>query len=584
MIVILHRLFIILKIRKCHFMVKVAKQVSLNLMTPNDLKLLRKKNKWTLRDFSGKVGVSKSLLSAMEKGDRVITAKTSDQIRQSLGLVLETRTDEELRAHLDYLKLTLFETTAEIVMEKVVGIEKKYFHVEHLKRHHYDRVYRCGAIQVYEADKLEQGILLEMSGQGLREFEEFLAESDFELNDWLILATDSEFYRGAGWYSRFNCTRLDIALDEMLRKNGNYNLRDILWRNAQNTEVPLIRSPLRSNGNVEDLRFSDEEIEEEIFQPDFLKQDEMLLSLAEKDWRNDVIHKIQQQENHTKNRSLGLSIKFGSRGSAFFARFYEKAKERSKKERITLEEALLNDPVVNRYEMEMKDKYAMYAFNQLAQGELLHQIGISILLSRIEILEEIELSNGKKAYQYHKPFYDVFGDYTKVRINGKTNKSKLDEKIRWIENQVIGTLSMIREVFGSEWTQNWLNKLMNEVMFTEQQKADISMEKLRVTNHDNGYYEKFNKQFIREKLEMYKNEENHKIEKLYEIRVKGNPLKAVPYINNMGNWDTKIPDGMTKLEIQRLGSLKGIDFFDSELFSVKEVLDAGGIKKNTKMI
>lgn len=62
-----------------------------------------------------------------------------------------------------------------------------------------------------------------------------------------------------------------------------------------------------------------------------LKQDETLLSLAEKDWRNDVIHKIQQQENHTKNRSLGLSIKFGSRGSAFFARFYEKAKERSKR-------------------------------------------------------------------------------------------------------------------------------------------------------------------------------------------------------------------------------------------------------------
>lgn len=50
----------------------------------------------------------------------------------------------------------------------------------------------------------------------------------------------------------------------------------------------------------------------------------------------------------------------------------------------------------------------------------------------------------------------------------------------------------------------------------------------------------------------------------------------------MGNWDTKIPDGMTKLEIQRLGSLKGVDFFDSELFSVKEVLDAGGIKKIRK--
>lgn len=570
-------MFIFLEKEK--IMNQTYEQVSLSLITAQDLNQLRKKNKWTLRDFSEKVGVSKSLLSAMEKGERIITPKTSDQIKSALGLVLGIKPQEELRAHLDYLKLTLFDSNITIVMEKLLGIESKYFHMQEISRHHYDRIYRCGAIQIYESDKMEQGILLEMSGQGLREFEEHLLENEMELNEWLVQVTTPKIFRENGWYSRYNCTRLDIALDEMLRRTGNYDLRDLLWRYNQKTEVPLVRSPLRSNGNIEGFQYFDEEKELELekelklYEPDFFETDETLEKLAQKDWQNDVIQKMQQQENRSQTQSQGLSLKFGSRGSVFYARFYEKARERAKKERATLEEILLDDPVINRYEMELQNQYASYAFEQLALGEPLHQIGISILLSRIEVLEEVPLSSGKIAYQYYKPFYDVFGDYTKVKINGKTNKSKLDDKIRWIENQVIGTLSMVRAVFGREWTQNWLNHLMDEIELSDQQKADIAMEQLRVSNHENGYYERFQKQFIQKKFEMYENAEILGMEQLYRVRLKNNPLKAVLYINSEGGWDTKIPEGMTKLEIQRLGLQTGVDFFDSRLFVVKEVLD-----------
>ncbi|MDZ5760556.1 Cro/Cl family transcriptional regulator, partial [Carnobacterium maltaromaticum] len=61
---------------------------------------------------------------------------------------------------------------------------------------------------------MKQGLLLELSGQGLMELEEHLKEYGLTLDDWLLRVTNEEYYLKEGLYSRIQSSRLDTAIDE----------------------------------------------------------------------------------------------------------------------------------------------------------------------------------------------------------------------------------------------------------------------------------------------------------------------------------------------------------------------------------
>ncbi|AYG01969.1 helix-turn-helix domain-containing protein [Lactococcus allomyrinae] len=500
-------------------------------MTAKDLKKLRKNLGYTLRDFASKVGIAHSTISQYEKGKRNVSFQTENQIKRALGLNLEKKHDYELHIHLDFLRLTFFDTSPETIMKYVLGIEKEYFFYEVNQRHGFDGIYSCGRIQLYVSEKLEQGLMLELTGQGLLEMETVLQEMDrqFTLNEWLVMITDPDYYLKNGLFSRFNCSRLDIAIDEMYKETGNYDLHD-LKRRKDNGGEKLIDTSLRSSHDI---------------------------------------------ESYWHDKPLGLTLYFGSPNGNFLLRMYEKAKERAKKENRELEDILFDYGVVNRYEMQIREQYAEAAFNELAKGNSLDQFAINLLLSKIAVYEAVTTDSGKTAYQFYQPFYDVFGDYQAVKINGKKNETDAEKSMKWIVSQVSRTLALLQEVYGKQWLFEWLEHLISEVEFTEKQEKVILFEKARVQNQENGMYLWYKKKMLERKYSpenVFIKKENPD-NKRWGLRLKDVPIKFLIYVNSEGSYVTSQPKGMTLEEINDLGDKKGIDFLNSPLFIVFEVVE-----------
>lgn len=500
--------------------------VEVKTLSGKELKKMRKRMNYTLRDFGQKVGIDPATISRYEKGKRNISLQTEKQIKTALGLLLDKKHDYELHVHLDFLRLTFFDSTPQLIMKHVVGIEEQYFHYEVNQRHGFDGIYSCGRIQIYVSEKREQGIMLELTGQGLLEMETLLEEVDkeFTLNDWVVMITDPDYFLKNGYYSRYNCSRLDIAIDEMFKESGNYDLHDLKWRKDHNSEK-LIDTDLRSSHDI---------------------------------------------ESYWHDKPLGLTLYFGSSNGHFLLRMYEKAKERAKKENRELEDVLYDYGVVNRYEMQIREHYAETAFDELANGGTLDQFAINLLLSKISVYEEVETASGKVAYQFCKDFYNVFGEHEKIKINGKNNETDVEKSMKWIVTQVSGTLAMLKAIYGEQWLFDWLDKIMDDISFNEKQQKVIKFEQARVSNNENGLWLWYNKK-IREKKFLPENLEiqEEDIESAsWIIRVKNLPSKVLYYVDNEGEYTVKEPHGMTLEEISVLGVKKGIDFLNSPLFVV----------------
>ncbi len=278
-------------------------------------------------------------------------------------------------------------------------------------------------------------------------------------------------------------------------------------------------------------------------------------------------------ESYWHDKPLGLTLYFGSPNGNFLLRMYEKAKERAKKENRELEDILLDYGVVNRYEMQIREEYAEAAFNELAKGNSLDQFAINLLLSKIAVYETVSTDSGKIAYQFHPPFYEVFGNYQTVKINGKKNETDVEKSMKWIVSQVSRTLALLQEVYGKQWLFDWLEHLISEVEFTEKQEKIILFEKARVQNQENGMYLWYRKKMLEQK---YSPENVYvKIEKpddkLWSVRLKDIPTKFLIYVDSEGNYSIGQPKGMTLEQINDLGEKKGIDFINSPLFVVFEV-------------
>jgi phage replication initiation protein len=134
-------------------------------------------------------------------------------IRKVLGFESEQKAD--LFVHIDYLRLTFFDADVETIMTSVLGIAPKYFETESRARHNYDYLHSCGSIVLMSKGDNSQGILLDLTGEGIQQFEQHLGEYEITLQEWLKQVLNPSYYLTNGYYSRVHSTRLDIAIDEM---------------------------------------------------------------------------------------------------------------------------------------------------------------------------------------------------------------------------------------------------------------------------------------------------------------------------------------------------------------------------------
>ncbi|MDZ5760845.1 replication initiation factor domain-containing protein, partial [Carnobacterium maltaromaticum] len=135
---------------------------------------------------------------------------------------------------------------------------------------------------------------------------------------------------------------------------------------------------------------------------------------------------------------------------------------------------------------------------ELARGVPLQKISIDLLLSKIEVYDEIK-NNNKVEYTFSERFYAVFGQFQKIKVNGKKTETSIERSMRWVETQVIGTLKMLREIFGEKWLYEWLELCMSKIEFSEKQENVINGELARLDKNENSAFLYWSKEIAEEK-------------------------------------------------------------------------------------
>ena len=391
-----------------------------------ELKKIRKDLKRTQKDFCMLVGISYRTYQRLESGECLISDDMEKQILKAVGKPT-ARCQGGLHVHFDYLKLTFFGTTAKIIIEKVLKMNIKQFVYEPFKKWNYDFIYRLGNISVLESvgDNRRQGVMLEMSGQGIAEFELWLKSLKIDFGDWLRKIFYPWWYESRGYYSRLHSTRLDLAIDELYdSEKGNFDLHEL----QKKEEEGLVWTPFENKVQI---------------------------------------------SSDKQNNKTGLTLYYGARGGdGVFMRFYEKRYELAQKRKETLKEVLESEKIWNRYELELGKKYAMRIINKFVFEEKpLAEIAIDLLLSKIEVYDECEAYEGVNRLYYER-FYEVFGYGQLMKVNEKKEEFSIEASMRNFQLMYQNTLALFEVYLGRQGLQEWIDEMIENA---EPSEAKLSV-------------------------------------------------------------------------------------------------------------
>lgn len=409
------------------------------------MKKLREKLGYKSKDFAMKLGIAPNVYSMLENGKRVITLEREKRIMEAIGFWSDgERVD--MQVHIDYLKVTFFQAEVEDIMTKVLGIGTEYFLKEESKQNNYQYLHWCGSIILKSRDDDIQGVLLELTGEGVVQFRRHLEEQGLDLHEWLRKVFGESGFLADGVYTRAHSTRLDIAINEMYNPiGGNFDLK----RLKKKKEEGMYSSSLKAKKEI--LSSTDEEGED------------------------------------------GLTLNFGAKGSeAVSIRLYEKRFELAKKLKLDVQTVLTEHGLWNRFELELGKIATPAVFDRLFNGELLEDIAIDLLHTKIAFYEMGDTHMGKEM-QAFKEWYDLFGKWNTFKISYPKKEVSLERSMRWIETQVAPTLEMVRRIFGEEWLFKWLLYCMDKVELNPKKENRIEVEMEILDAMDNGVYLYYNK-------------------------------------------------------------------------------------------
>lgn len=399
----------------------------LDKVTNIELEKIRKDLGYSQQEMAKKVGVSFASLRRYETGEREISEKVEQKV-----LELMASNPRKLRVHIDYLKITFFGTTVKTIMTKVLGTEFIWYVRKKHKLHNYDTVYTSGNIIIRENEKdSRQGILVEMTGEGVREFEILLKEQDQSFVDWLSKVMNE----WNGWhYTRFHSTRLDVAIDEMYQPNGkNFQLRRLLEK-RQDREHKLIVTPLR---------------------------------------------KFNMQDGDKSGTDTGLTLYFGSRGTDnLYLRFYEKRYELAVKQRVDVDYILQTEGIWNRYELELGKNYTNAVFEWLDHGRTLEQVALDLLLSKFEVYDKFtDKETGKITLVPCEDFYDLFDAYSSIEVKSPEKEWSIENSMRHLQLQYGSTLKLIEILLGKQGMWDWIGEVVENAEVDEVKECHVRFER-----------------------------------------------------------------------------------------------------------
>lgn len=298
-----------------------------------------------------------------------------------------------LEGKVDYVKVT-FKTQDYIdVIAKVLCLQNKPFFEEEKGGSGYDTKYTFQNINVFISKKREDmGCMIELKGQACRQYEWYFEnEQKSSWRDFFIRCFEYERAISQGEGKFMNIPRLDIALDEKYKENGNFELGKLvdLWDRGL-VESRLTMKQIEDNGQY----------------------------------------------------GKAKTIYFGSRKSAYHFCFYQKDIEQAKKLGLDIDLIHSSLKFKNRYEVRMCDDVALdFVRKSLNEKIDMARLAVWVINSKIKVFERL---NGDKVL--NREWYSLLGEVDKIGFStAPVEVGFFDKQYKWISVDVAPTIIAMKE-------------------------------------------------------------------------------------------------------------------------------------------
>lgn len=392
-------------------------------MQGKDIKKLRNQLKMNQELFASRLGLKKSYLSKLENNKQKISADITEKIRTTFQLnggILP------MEAKIDFLRIRFKYHSPEVVIEKVLKMDFANFGYQDYGFHHYTETYFFSEIFVYfNPNDLNMGVMIELRGQGCREYELVLEERQESWTNFFRSLYQANLFEDASLVDT-KITRIDIALDEMESVEfSNYDLYEL----KEKCEQGLIETTFRNF-----------------------------------DYKGGFVFKKGKAVNK------GLSLYFGSRQSPMYFNFYQKDYELAKEKEISVEMARQKYGVINRYEVRLADEKA-YLFVEylLSTGETLEWIVKEIIDTSLKVYD-CDVDGIRTGYS--QKWRNVIESMQELRLTMRGEKPSYEKALRWLSNYLAPTLKKIWIIDQNLGTSELMTRI-EQAELKEKDEAEI---------------------------------------------------------------------------------------------------------------
>lgn len=267
-------------------------------MDGTQLKQMRLSRNLTQKLVADTLGWPQSFLSMIENDQRSCSKEQEEALCEFYA---NFSSFTSLEIKFDYVRVRVPTNDTKTVVEEILGMDFNSFFYAETRLYGYIEMYQKGMIRVLNSKKGDdKGVLIELSGQGCRNYESVLDERN---DSWYQFFTRCVSFNGVP-------RRIDIAVDDFEEL---FSLHEF----AQKLNRGEFDSKFRT-------------------------------------WR------FQEEKQLLDNLSSGLSVYLGSSQSLMYFCFYQKNYEIAKKQKLPLEEV----EVKNRYEIRLRDAKAVSFIEQ----------------------------------------------------------------------------------------------------------------------------------------------------------------------------------------------------------------------------
>lgn len=346
------------------------------------IKQQRKQLQLTQAQVARRLGITRMHFVQVENGKTNPSAALQAEIDR---LLKAWHDDPELTLMFDYMRVRFPTHDAKTVITRILGLTPEHLIFEEHGFYGYSAMYVFSNIQVMVAPAGSNlGTLVEMKGQGCREFEGILLSHGETWYDYFLRVDEA-----GGIFKR-----VDIAINDMA---GLLNIPELVDKCLNNECISVMRA----------------------FQG---LQSGKLVDLEE--------------------TARGNTLYIGTMKSDVYFCIYEKAAEQAAKRGI----AIADTPIINRFEIRLKNERAIKAVENILITRDAEKVAFGIITRYMRFVDEIPDKSRLKWPLNERWAYFLGQGRQPIRLTTAPQPFDLNKTKAWLQKQVMPTLKVIKEI------------------------------------------------------------------------------------------------------------------------------------------